>query len=58
LFLILLYAFLTYEKEREKGKLTMREAIIAILVAKGSATLDYLVERTGVQQKLSLSYVI
>jgi len=54
LFLILLYAFLTYEKEREKGKLTMREAIIAILVAKGSATLDYLVERTGYNKNLVL----
>ncbi|WP_016732300.1 hypothetical protein [Saccharolobus islandicus] len=39
---------------REKGKLTVREAIIAILAAKGSATLDYLVERTGYSRNLIL----
>jgi predicted ArsR family transcriptional regulator len=41
-------------KRREKGKLTVREAIIAILAAKGSATLDYLVERTGYNKNLVL----
>ena len=41
-------------KRREKGKLTVREAIIAILAAKGSATLDYLVERTGYSKNLVL----
>ena len=41
-------------KRREKGKMTVREAIIAILAAKGSATLDYLVERTGYDKNLVL----
>jgi len=41
-------------KRREKGKMTVREAIIAILAAKGSATLDYLVERTGYNKNLVL----
>ncbi len=41
-------------RAREKGKLTVREAIIAILTAKGSATLDYLVERTGYNKNLVL----
>ncbi|ACP45919.1 plasmid regulator [Sulfolobus islandicus Y.G.57.14] len=41
-------------RAREKGKLTVREAIIAILAAKGSATLDYLVERTGYNKNLVL----
>jgi len=41
-------------KRREKGKMTVRETIIAILVAKGSATLDYLVERTGYNKNLVL----
>lgn len=41
-------------RKREKGKLTMREAIITILAAKGSATLDYLVERTGYNKNLVL----
>jgi len=34
--------------------MTVREAIIAILAAKGSATLDYLVERTGYNKNLVL----
>ena len=41
-------------RAREKGKMTVREAIIAILAAKGSATLDYLVERTGYNKNLIL----
>ena len=41
-------------RAREKGKMTVREAIIAILAAKGSATLDYLVERTGYDKNLVL----
>jgi predicted ArsR family transcriptional regulator len=41
-------------RAREKGKMTVREAIIAILAAKGSATLDYLVERTGYNKNLVL----
>jgi len=41
-------------KRRQKGKMTVREAIIAILAAKGSATLDYLVERTGYNKNLVL----
>lgn len=41
-------------KRREKGKLTVREAIIAILAAKGSATLDYLQEKTGYDRRLLL----
>jgi DNA-binding transcriptional regulator GbsR (MarR family) len=41
-------------RAREKGKPTVREAIIAILAAKGSATLDYLVERTGYSKNLIL----
>jgi len=47
-------------RPREKGKLTVRESIIAILAAKGSATLDYLVERTGYNRNLilvTLSYM-
>nr|WP_011229450.1 hypothetical protein [Sulfolobus sp. NOB8H2]CAA09138.1 hypothetical protein [Sulfolobus sp. NOB8H2] len=41
-------------KRRERGKLTVREAIIAILAAKGSATLDYLVEKTRYSKNLVL----
>ncbi|QXJ36581.1 plasmid regulator [Saccharolobus shibatae] len=41
-------------KRREKGKLTVREAIVAILAAKGSATLDYLIEKTGYDRNLIL----
>jgi predicted ArsR family transcriptional regulator len=41
-------------RAREKGKMTVREAIIAILAAKGSATLDYLVGRTGYNKNLIL----
>lgn len=41
-------------KRREKGKLTVRESIIAILSVKGMATLDYLVEKTGYNENLVL----
>lgn len=41
-------------KKREKGKLTVRESIIAILSVKGSATLDYLAEKTGYDKNLLL----
>lgn len=37
-----------------KGKLTVRESVIAILATKGSATLDYLVEKTGYNEGLIL----
>jgi len=47
-------------KPREKGKLTVRESIIAVLAMKGSATLDFLVEKTGYNRNLllvTLSYM-
>ncbi|BCU68605.1 hypothetical protein HS7_20420 [Sulfolobales archaeon HS-7] len=41
-------------KKRMRGKLSVREAIIAILAAKGSATLDYLEEKTRYNKNLIL----